>query len=244
MYYPFCLFIGLLPSVIWLLIFLSRDVHPESKGMILKIFFYGALATIPAYLMENGFKFFFVKDSYLGNGIFLFFYMVLGVAAIEESLKYLVVREKVLLHPEFDEPTDVMVYMITSAMGFAALENILIFLSPNAFGYSISQTLSLAGYRFISATFLHALCSGIIGFFLALSLYETKKRDKLFALGIMISILLHGLYNFYIIKLLESKNQQLSIFSTVSLISIFVGLVVLIGFCFRKLKKLKSVCKI
>jgi RsiW-degrading membrane proteinase PrsW (M82 family) len=42
-----------------------------------------------------------------------------------EIFKYLVVRFKVIKNPAFDEPTDIMLYMIIAALGFAAVENIL-----------------------------------------------------------------------------------------------------------------------
>jgi len=50
--YPFYIFFGILPSFIWLIFYLRRDVHPEPKSMILKIFFYGMLITLPAILFE------------------------------------------------------------------------------------------------------------------------------------------------------------------------------------------------
>ncbi len=55
MYYPIYVFFGLAPSIIWLLFFLRKDHHPESNSMVLRIFFWGMLATIPAALIELGF---------------------------------------------------------------------------------------------------------------------------------------------------------------------------------------------
>ena len=55
---PFSIYIifGLAPSIIWLLFYLRKDSHPESNRMVLKIFFYGMLAALPAVFLEIGFK--------------------------------------------------------------------------------------------------------------------------------------------------------------------------------------------
>jgi len=233
--YPVCIVFGVLPSFIWLTYYLRKDVHPESNRMILKIFFYGMLAAFPAILLEMGFS----------NGLIRFnvppflisiLCAFIGVALVEEGLKYLIVKEKVLKHSEFDEPVDTMLYMIIAALGFAALENILIMFSlgPDFLFRDIFVTSS---FRFLGATFLHTLCSATIGFFLALSFYEVRYREKLLALGLFIAVLLHGLYNFSIMEL-EGKLTFLIP------VLILIGLAIFVTFGFRKLKKLKSICKV
>ena len=233
--YPMCIVFGVLPSFIWLLFYLRKDVHPESNRMILKIFFYGMLAAFPAILLEMGFSEALTRynvspllTSILGAFI--------GVALVEEGLKYLIVKEKVLKNSEFDEPVDTMLYMIIAALGFAALENILIMFSlgPNFLFRDIFVTSS---FRFLGATFLHTLCSATVGFFLALSFFEVRYREKLLSLGLLIAVLLHGLYNFSIMEL-EGKL----VFSIPILI--LIGLAIFVTFGFKKLKKLKSICKI
>ena len=139
---------------------------------------------------------------------------------------------KVLNNQEFDEPVDAMIYMIIAGLGFAALENILC-LIPSI---SLSEILGISALRFVGATFLHALCSGTIGFFLALSIYEAK-RKKLLMVGIILATFLHGLFNYSIIVIEGSLKIIIP-----SLIIILLALFVSLGF--KKLKKMKSVCKI
>ncbi|MBZ9572074.1 PrsW family intramembrane metalloprotease [Patescibacteria group bacterium] len=236
MNYPLYLIFGLLPSIIWLLFFLRKDVHPESKRMILKIFFYGMLVAIPAVFIEMVILKGFLKLN-LSPILIQVLNFFIGIALVEEILKYLVVKEKVVSNPEFDEPLDAMLYMIISALGFAALENILIFLSPKIFFLPLEETLVLASFRFISATFLHALSSGLIGYFLALSFFETKSQGKLIAQGLGLAIILHGLYNFSIIVI--EGNLRLII-----PIIILIGLALFVSLGFKKLEKMASVCKI
>ena len=96
---------GVLPSIIWLLFYLRKDVHPEPKLQVLKIFFYGMLIALPAVFLERG-----LFEEFKKIPLSPFFRTLLntfvGVALIEEVLKYLVVKEKVLNDPEFDEPID------------------------------------------------------------------------------------------------------------------------------------------
>ena len=235
MSYPICLFFGIIPSVIWLLFYLRKDTHPESNRMVLKIFLYGMLIALPTALIEMGISEETAKLSFPNSSLTII-NIFLGVALIEEFLKYLVVREKVLDHHEFDEPLDTMLYMIISALGFAASENILIFfnLSPVSFFHAAVE---MSASRFVSATFLHALCSGTFGYFLALSFYEHKNKIKFTILGLGISVLLHGLYNFSIMNLESPLNFLIPLV-------ILVGLAIFVTIGFNKLKKIKSVCKI
>jgi RsiW-degrading membrane proteinase PrsW (M82 family) len=235
MTYPIYLIFALLPSVIWLLFYLRKDVHPESNRMIIKIFFYGMLAAIPAIFLEIGILEGFSQLN-LPSGLLIILNTFIGIALIEEVLKYLVVKEKVLASSAFDEPIDAMLYMIIAALGFAALENILI-LIPLGPSFLIGEALGISIFRFLGATFLHALSSGTVGFFLALGLFEAKGRLKLLVLGLGIATVLHGLYNFSIMEIEGDAKFILPVIILVSL-ALFVSL------GFRKLKKIKSVCKI
>lgn len=193
---PIYIFFGILPSLIWLIFYLRKDVRPEPKSMILKIFFYGILITLPAIFLEiaifeeiGKLNFSFQAISILN----IFF----GVALVEETLKFLVVKEKVFESPELDEPVDTMIYMIVAGLGFAAGENLLILfgLKSTIFG----QLLEVSLLRFLGATFLHALSSAIVGFYIGLSFFRKKERLKLISFGLFLAICLHGFYNLSII---------------------------------------------
>jgi len=233
--YLLYLIFGVLPSIVWLFFYLRKDVHPESNRMILKIFFYGMAAAIPAILLEMGIaeK---IKEFNFSPFLFSTLNIFFGVALVEEFLKYLVVRGKVLKSSELDEPIDVMLYMIIAALGFAASENILILFNLGPI-FLFGETLSLTVVRFLGATFLHALCSGLLGYFLALSFFETKKQGRFLILGLGITALLHGLYNFSILII----EGSLSFFIP---IIILIELAIFLTYGFQRLKKLKSVCKI
>jgi len=230
---------GVLPSIIWLLFFLREDAHPESNRMILKVFSFGIIAALLAAFLEALFKFGFLKITpqiYLPSVAILVLEFFIGVSLIEEFLKYLVVKKKAISDPEFDEPLDAMLYMVIAGLGFAALENILVFFGLGQ-PFKISETLILILFRFLGATFLHALCSGTVGFFLALSLFETKKRFRLVILGIALATFLHGLYNFSIIRFEGSLKIAIPTI-------ILLGLGIFVFLAFQRLKTIASVCKL
>jgi len=237
MNYPLYIILGIVPSFIWLLFFLRKDSHPESNKMILKIFIYGMIAAAAAAIIElsmfKGFSLLNIES--ISPLLTLILYYFIAIALVEELIKYLVVRQNVLKNPEFDEPIDAMLYMIIAALGFAALENILV-LFP--IGRSLFDTIYISGFRFIGATFLHALCSAVIGYFLALSLFKTEKRFRLIATGLIISTLLHGLYNLSIINTVNNIS-----FIVIPII-ILIGLALFVSFGFKKLKRIASTCKV
>lgn len=235
MNYPIYIFFGLAPSIIWLLFYLRKDSHPESNRMILKVFFFGMLAALPTALIEIGFAQTFQQIN-LPKIVFLIFYVFVGIALMEELAKYLVVKKAVLKNSALDEPVDLMLYMIISALGFAALENLFV-LFPLLNPFQLLETAMVSVMRFVGATFLHGLVSGLVGYFLVLSYLKPSKRWQLTILGLLTAAGLHGLYNFSIIKIDGNFKFIMPIFILISL-TIFVSL------GFKKVKKLKSICKI
>ena len=236
MTYPLYIFLGILPCIVWLLFFLRKDVHPEPNRMVIKIFLYGMLITLPAILIEWVFDIGLekLKLPFLLGSILYWF---VGVALVEEVLKYLVVKKKVLSSSELDEPSDLILYMIISALGFAALENILIFLRPGFFE-EFYEPFLLSLTRFLGGTFLHALCSAMLGYFLVLSCFYLRNRVKIFLLGLAIVTTLHGLYDFFIIL----GERDLRFIIVPGLILVFLA--IFVSLSFRKIKSLSSVCKI
>jgi RsiW-degrading membrane proteinase PrsW (M82 family) len=232
--------LGIAPSLVWLAYYLREDVHPEPKRMIMEIFFWGALITLPTFFIQVGLTFLLNGtdiNSALKNLIYWFFI----ISFSEELLKYFVIRIKVFNSRHLDEPLDVMLYMVIAALGFAAVENILYLLTPAgqlAFGQLITRTLVVDFIRFIGAIFLHTLCSAVVGYSLAISFCQAKNKIILVIAGLLTASLLHGLYDFSIINLSGAYLK----FSVAAAIILTLALLVFSGF--EKLKKMKSVCKI
>ena len=230
---------GVLPSLTWLLYYLSKDKHPEPKKMILTIFLWGALITIPVFFVQIGLK------SLLDNISMNTFakslvYWFLIIALSEEFFKYLVIKIKVINSPHLDEPLDIMLYMVIAALGFTAVENILYLFTPiggMSFNVLVGRTLTISFIRFIGATFLHTLCSAVVGYSLAFSICEAKRKYIPVIIGVIMATILHGLYNFSIITLDGYMK-----FVIPAIIILTLAFLVFSGF--DKLKKMKSTCKI
>lgn len=129
--------------------------------------------------------------------------LFLGIAFIEEYAKYLAVKILVMRRREFDEPVDGMIYLMTSAMGFAAAENAM-FLFP-LLRENFLLGVELTTNRFLGANLLHALASGIVGFFLARAWFSPR-RHHFVAIGIIIASVLHAVFNYFI--LLKEETPQ------------------------------------
>jgi len=160
-----CILLAPLPSIIWLTFYLRKDRHPEPNKLVVRIFLLGAIMISLAALLEQGI-FEGLKFISLSEKIII---LVIGFAFVEELLKYLVVKFGVLKNPEFDEPVDSMIYLIMSALGFAAAENIYLLTQISPLSIPIGKTIEFIITRFLGATFLHALASAIMGYFLAAS---------------------------------------------------------------------------
>lgn len=237
-----CIAFGILPSLIWLFYYVRKDMHPEPKRMILKVFFWGMVITIPTYFLQVALShildqvqvlpFFNTYPTTLAS-----IKWILVIALTEELLKYIVVKMNVVSSWAFDEPLDIMLYMVVAALGFAAVENVLYLFSPVNTSAILQTTIILSLIRFVGATFLHTLTSGLFGYFLALDSLRTKKRLRLVLLGLGLATLLHGLYNFSIMNLQSPFNLVVPV-------TILIGLIIFMLWDFNEIKKVKSICKI
>lgn len=225
---------GMLPSILWLFFYLKRDVYPEPKEMIMKVFALGMIVTFFVVFLEIAVFNYFQKFN-LSYFVLIMLQFFISVALIEEFAKYAVVRLGVSKNSEFDEPIDAMIYMVVAGLGFAAVENIIVLFPLTAPGI-FETTLKISFLRAISATVLHALASANIGYFWAYSLYHRKYRFFIVAFGIIFSSFLHGIYNLGI-----NMDGDYKIAITFLVLSLFFLMAMI---QFQNVRKLKSVCKI
>ncbi len=206
--------LGLLPSLLWLFYYLKQDLHPEPKGLIAKTFMMGILFAPVVALLQWLFV-------YLASAVYGVTYkpdasFFLWAAAVEEVVKLMAVRIAIMKNSEFDEPTDAMIYMVTAALGFAAIENILVLFNviPNGYGYSMG----VLALRFIGATFLHALAAAITGYFLAISWFFKRHALKLILVGLTLATSVHFLFNM-LLQIFQNNFTAL-LYSTALLLSV------------------------
>ncbi|HEY4489519.1 MAG TPA: PrsW family glutamic-type intramembrane protease [Candidatus Paceibacterota bacterium] len=193
---------GVLPPLVWLYFLLKEDDRcPEPLPCLLIAFISGMLAVPFALLLET-----LLRDyayiAYAGCSEYapLCVPIILGWSVIEETLKYVLVALLVLWRADVNEPIDLVIYMLTAALGFAALENVLFLIVPFANG-DVLMGLQTGNLRFIGSTLLHVMASSAVGFALAFSLNFLKPLRAFFAIaGLILAIALHALFNFFIIQ--------------------------------------------
>jgi protease PrsW len=231
--------LGSVPSLIWLAFYYREDCHPEPKTLLAKAFLMGIVVSPLAILLQLGFIKFGALIFYpeMANSVAEtviskrseFF---LWAAFIEEFIKFLAVSLVVFRSTDFDEPIDAMIYMITAALGFAAIENILILFQVIPGG--IITAITTLSLRFIGATLLHALASGLLGYFLAISWFFQHHRKKLLVIGLILATIFHFAFNI-IISSFEATNSAL-LYTT----SLLLFVAFLISLLFDRLKDKRS----
>jgi protease PrsW len=197
-------FLGIVPACAWLWFWLRQDkAYPEPPKLILTTFAFGALSAIAAFILQNIFNLTFniSSSNSLFEHSFIYVLFVLCVwSFIEEVVKYFAGWYGGLHTKETDEAIDAPIYMISAALGFAALENVLFLLGPLLNG-NVVETLITAKMRFIGSTLVHVASSGLLGMFIGYSIFFMKSiRKRYFGIGLILATLLHALFNLFIIR--------------------------------------------
>ena len=197
------LVLGLLPGFAWLIFFVKEEeTHPEPKRLIVFAFAAGIVAGIAAIAAES-----FLAG--LGAGVSLGSLSIVALlvfALIEEAVKWAAAYLAIGRSRFSRNPVDLMIYLIVAALGFATLENIgalaNFWMSAKGTG---TETALLAGLaealslRFVGATLLHSLTSGVVGYHWALGVLR-KRVGRYLAAGLVIAALLHAFFNFLILN--------------------------------------------
>ena len=181
---------GVLPSLIWLVFWTKEDAHPEPKPLLAAAFCGGALAVIAAIFAEK-----YIADIIADPSTRYTLW-----AGCEEIVKFTAVAVIALNTDYNDEPIDAMIYCITVALGFAALENTLFILGPLSTG-DIARSIVTENMRFIGATLVHVVSSATVGFALGYAYYRSRFTKAIAGIiGLGAAIALHAAFNLSIVN--------------------------------------------
>jgi len=213
---------GLVPALFWLWFWLREDKkNPEPLHLII-ITFIAGMAVVPLALPLQK----LAIEIYSGTNL------MWSWVIIEEVLKYAVAVAVILWNRAVDEPIDMIIYMITIALGFSALENSLFMLTPLPVGDFLNTALT-GSFRFLGATLLHVLASGTVGILLAFAFYKSNFIKICYGMiGLCMAIVLHALFNFFIMN--DTSGE------TILVVFLFVWIGIIILFLvFEKVKHLE-----
>lgn len=220
----FALLGGIMPSLIWLWFWLKEDrKKPEPTGLLTIIFIVGMISVFFVIPIQK-----LIKSSFDSSDTEIILW-----ASAEEVIKYLAVMIILFRSRYINEPLDWPIYLITAALGFAALENTLFLMKPLSLNEATVGLLT-GQLRFLGSTLLHAVASGMLGIALGLSFYlsKYKKRFYLFS-GMMVAIALHSTFNFFIMK--DNGSNFLKVFGFLWVVTIILMLL------FEKLRRMDGI---
>ena len=220
-YFAIAFLAGLIPTLFWVWFWLREDNRKPEPFFLLAISFLAGMAVVPLALPLQKLALELYQDANV----------MLVWVTIEELLKYAAALLLIFWHRAVDEPIDLVIYLIMIALGFAALENALFIFNPLVMGEYLNSLLT-GSFRFLGATLLHVLASASVGVCLALAFYRSKLVQLLAGtVGLFIAIVLHALFNFFIMD--ASGETILTVF-------LFVWLgVILLFLLFEKIKLLE-----
>ena len=204
---------GIIPSLLWLWFWLREDrKNPEPKGLLAIIFIMGMIGVIFVLPIQK-----FIQASIDSRE-----WEIILWAGAEEIIKYLAVLVVLYKTRHADEPIDWPIYLITAALGFAALENALFLLKPLSLGDNAVSLLT-GQLRFLGSTLLHTVASGMLGIALGISLKMDGFRKKYYLIsGLVLAIALHSAFNFFIMR--DNGNDVLKVFGFLWVATIVVML--------------------
>ena len=186
----FLLAAALLPAIVLMVYVYRKDtVEKEPVGLVMRVFFLGAVGALVASLVESVIIGTFEYALPQGMLLLVLEYFV-GVAAVEEAVKYAALAT-VRNNPAFNYVFDGIVYAVAAALGFAALENIF---------YVFDGGLEVAVTRALFAVPGHCADGVVMGCFFGLAKQREAHGDKARArtyywLAFLLPVIEHGFYD-------------------------------------------------
>lgn len=184
----YLLALAVLPVVVLAWFVYRQDKYEkEPFGQLVKAFFFGVLAIVPAIVMESVLGFFtppfpIISGAYTG-------FIVAGCS--EELCKLIMLRLAVWKSAAFNEYFDGIVYACFVSLGFACLENIMYVFQAGVF----SDALVTGTVRAVLSVPGHFLFAVMMGYYFALAKFDSDNRSKYMFKAFFIPMLMHGTFD-------------------------------------------------
>lgn len=185
--------LALIPAIVLLVYIFKKDnLEKEPMKLLWKCFFWGAVSTIGAILLEELGEMLYEGSYEYGSAPYAFVDAFIVTALAEELCKYVILKKKTWKSAELNCSFDGIVYAVFVSLGFAACENVF---------YVTDGGFSVAILRMFTAVPLHAFSAVFMGFFYSRAKEahvqgrkHSMRRNK--CLTLIVPILIHGFYDF------------------------------------------------
>lgn len=223
------------PSLILLFyIYIEDKIEKEPIYLLMFLFVGGIISCVISlflYQKINSYMY-FLNLPYSNMSIFqIIFKVLIVIAAIEEIMKWLINYSITWKNKNFNYMYDPIVYCTFVSLGFATLENILYGIVYNTDGL---LPIIMRGLMSVPS---HAVFGVFMGYYIgiaknAIAYGKIKQSHKYRILSIVVPILLHFIYNLFLIE----KNVYLYL-------GFIVYIIILYIFANKKIKKISVVSK-
>ena len=185
--------LAVLPAVFLMIVIYRQDkIEKEPTGLLLRLFFLGALSTVFAGIIERLLTLLLdlvIRNPYTYLYHFIMYFCV--VALVEEGVKYLFLRTT-WNNPAFNYRFDAVVYGVAVGLGFAAAENLL---------YMFYLGVGITPLRAVTAIPLHCICGVFMGHYYGMAAacerYQLIQKQKQYhILSLLVPVMVHGFYDF------------------------------------------------
>ncbi|MBI3924191.1 MAG: PrsW family intramembrane metalloprotease [Armatimonadetes bacterium] len=185
------LVLAVAPGIVLMVFFYSLDrFEPEPRDKILKTMGLGAVAVVPAVILELlGQAVLVPAGADSQNTAELAVYAFVVVAFSEEIVKLWAVWVYIYRDPEFDEPYDGVVYCVAASLGFAIVENV---------KYVADYGAGTGVLRALLAVPAHSLFGVAMGYFVGRARFARNEGTelRLNLIGLSMAVVMHGTYDF------------------------------------------------
>jgi protease PrsW len=173
---------------ICLFIYAKDSYNREPPLLLLWSFVLGMLSTIPAVIIQlaTGDAPGQIGATAVGATAF-FAYCIVGLS--EEASKFFMLRVFLYKRKAFDDPFDGIIYAVMVGMGFATLENIL---------YVMQHGYATGVLRMFLSVPAHGTFAVLMGYFTGLAKFNPAKRMLYFLLAVLLPVLFHGTFDFFL----------------------------------------------
>lgn len=204
-------------ALLWLIYFDLKDsLQREPRLLLLAAFGLGGVAAALGLLIYAGAQRLGLPTFPGSSRSGIVLYCLLGVGPVEEGCKFLLARTVIFRWRAFDERIDGLVYSAALAIGFATLENFYFLIDLPYL--DVSEQLTRAAVSPLT----HSLFAAIWGFGVSRALLGVRSRLARLswqALPLLLAMLLHGLYDAFLL----AWGAVIPASLTILVIWVFVG---------------------